>query len=98
MLFICRYDFLSRPLNLFPLDRDVINTEFLIVTREERYKLTFSVKTDESNQIYFRSHQKLKFKNKRQLKSASFRKNRQTKIIIHGFLDHGDVDWIKVIL
>ena len=28
-----RYDLLSRPVNLFPLEREVINTEFLLVTR-----------------------------------------------------------------
>ena len=30
---VCRYDLLSRPVNLFPLEREVINTEFLLVTR-----------------------------------------------------------------
>ena len=74
----CRYDLLSRPVNLFPLEREVINTEFLLVTRDDR------------------RHRKLNLNSWKQIKGSGFVPKRQTKIIIHGFLDYGDVDWIKV--
>ena len=65
-------------MNLFPLEREVINTEFLLVTRDDR------------------RHRKLNLNSWKQIKSSGFVPKRQTKIIIHGFLDYGDVDWIKV--
>jgi len=74
------YDLLSRPVNLFPLEREVINTEFLLVTRDDR------------------RHRKLNLNSWKQIKSSGFVPKRQTKIIIHGFLDYGDVDWIKAMV
>jgi len=71
------YDFLSRPLNLFPLERKIINTEFHLVTRDNR------------------RHRKLDLSSRRKVREAGFGANRKTKIIIHGFLDHGDVEWIQ---
>ena len=69
---------LSRPVNLFPLEREVINTEFLLVTRAEP------------------TPQKININSRKDVRSAGFNGKKPTKIIIHGFLDHGDVDWIKV--
>ena len=69
---------MSRPVNLFPLEREVINTEFLLVTRDDR------------------RHRKLTLSGRKAARRQGFSARRQTKIIIHGFLDHGDVEWIKV--
>ena len=69
---------MSRPVNLFPLEREVINTEFLLVTRDDR------------------RHRKLTLGGRKAARRQGFSARRQTKIIIHGFLDHGDVEWIKV--
>jgi len=41
------YD-LSRPVNLLPLDREVINTKFLLRTRQDRQERSFSVSNMES--------------------------------------------------
>lgn len=71
------YDLLSRPVNLFPLEREVINTEFLLVTRDDR------------------RHRKLTDLSRKAVRKQGLRVKRETKFIIHGFLDHGDVDWIK---
>ena len=71
------YDLFHRPVNLFPLEREVINTEFMLVTPEDR------------------SHRKLNVENRKSVKNSGFNPKRPTKIIIHGFLDHGDVSWIR---
>lgn len=71
------YDLLSRPVNLFPLEREVINTEFLLVTRDDR------------------RHRKLTDLSRKSVRKQGLRVKKETKFIIHGFLDHGDVDWIK---
>ena len=73
-----RYDLLSRPVNLFPLERDVINTEFLLFTRTNP------------------EPRKININSRRAVRKAGFSGKKPTKIIIHGFLDHGDVRWIKV--
>lgn len=74
-----RYDLLSRPVNLFPLEREVINTEFLLITRSDS------------------SPKKVNINSRKDVRRAGFVGRKPTKIIIHGFLDHGDVDWIKVV-
>ena len=73
-----RYDLLSRPVNLFPLEREVINTEFLLMTRADT------------------TPRKININSRRDVRKAGFIGKKPTKIIIHGFLDHGDVGWIKV--
>ena len=69
---------LSRPVNLFPLEREVINTEFLLMTRADI------------------TPRKININSRRDVRKAGFNGKKPTKIIIHGFLDHGDVEWIKV--
>ena len=72
-----RYDLFYRPVNLFPLERSVINTEFILVTQGGRHKMG-------------------NLEDKRSLRKLGFSNRLPLKIIIHGFLDHGDVDWIQV--
>ena len=72
-----RYDLFYRPVNLFPLERSVINTEFILVTQKGRHKTG-------------------NLEDKRSLRKLGFSSRLPLKIIIHGFLDHGDVDWIQV--
>ena len=43
-----------------------------------------------------RRHRKLTLSGRKAARRQGFSARRQTKIIIHGFLDHGDVEWIKV--
>ena len=73
-----RYDLLSRPVNLFPLEREVINTEFILFTRAGP------------------EPRKININSRKAARKSGFIGKKPTKIIIHGFLDHGDVGWIKV--
>lgn len=63
---------------MFPLEREVINTEFLLMTRADT------------------TPRKININSRRDVRKAGFIGKKPTKIIIHGFLDHGDVGWIKV--
>ena len=73
-----RYDLLSRPVNLFPLEREVINTEFILFTRARP------------------EPRKININNRKAVRKSGFNGKKPTRIIIHGFLDHADVGWIKV--
>ena len=73
-----RYDLLSRPVNLFPLEREVINTEFILFTRARP------------------EPRKINIKSRKAVRKSGFNGKKPTRIIIHGFLDHADVGWIKV--
>ena len=43
-----------------------------------------------------RRHRKLNLLTRKEVRKQGLGVKKDTKVIIHGFLDHGDVDWIKV--
>ena len=87
------YD-LYRPVNLLPLDRDVINTQFMLRTREDR-----QVGLNMFNKQYLFFFFKERFVtigDKIDVQESGFDGSKPTKIIIHGFIDTGFEIWVKV--
>jgi len=72
---------LNRPVNVLPLDRHVINTRFILTTRE-------------SSSLFYQPRF-LNLSQPLSITTSPFRGTRPTKIIIHGFIDTGFVPWIS---
>lgn len=68
-----------RPISLFPLHPDVMDAQFLLVTRS-------------APDLF----QRLRVGNNSSFEKSYFDSTRPVKIIIHGFREKGDEDWIKV--
>lgn len=68
-----------RPISLFPLHPDVMDAQFLLVTRS-------------APDLF----QRLRVGNNSTFEKSDFDSTRPVKIIIHGFREKGDEDWIKV--
>ena len=73
---------LNRPVNVLPLDRHIINTRFLLTTRESTG--------------LFQQPRFLNLSQPLSITTSPFKGTRPTKIIIHGFIDTGFVPWISV--
>ena len=76
---------LNRPVNVLPLDRHVINTRFILTTRETG-----------GGSLFQQQPRFLNLSQPLSITTSPFRGNRPTKIIIHGFIDTGFVPWISV--
>ncbi|XP_057336467.1 pancreatic lipase-related protein 2-like [Microplitis mediator] len=72
------YHLIYRPMNVFPMPREVINTSFILYTNDNPSEGQLLVASKNSSS-----------------KGSSFDPKRETKFIIHGFIDTPQNDWIK---
>ena len=70
-----------RPLNMVPHRRNSIRTRFFIHTRE--------------NRNHRRNHQVVAYEPWTLHQQEGFDPSKTTKFLIHGFIDHGNMDWVK---
>jgi pancreatic triacylglycerol lipase len=73
------YDLKYRPLQLLPLDRDKVGTNFWLFTRGNH-----------------QAEQILVADNNSTITNSMFDPARETKVIIHGFIDNGRLPWVMV--
>lgn len=93
------YHLIHRPLNVFPLPREVINTRFILYTQENPYEVSqFKIKN--KLQGFYRLHrlqgQLLVVAKDKSIKRSNFNPKRKSKFIIHGFIDTPLSNWVKV--
>lgn len=69
---------MTRPVNVLPEDRHVINTQFILRTRKSKNKPPQSLNVSQPASI----------------SKSTFDGSKPTKMIIHGFLDTGFVPWV----
>ncbi|XP_034230218.1 pancreatic triacylglycerol lipase-like [Thrips palmi] len=72
------YHLIYRPFNVFPLPRAVIDTKFILYTRQNPNE-----------------GQLLRVQNEKTMLKSNFDPKKETKIIIHGFIDTPLSSWVK---
>ncbi len=72
-----------------PQEREVINTQVFLETRETRARE--AQEGEDEQELLSAEENELGV-----VAASSFKADRETKIIIHGFIDTGFVPWVKV--
>ena len=93
------YNILYRPINFMPFDRSVVNTTFVLRTREAPTTVTGQfIESQYKSMIFLKIRQNV-FVNAGNLATVSgsnFKSSRPTKFVVHGFLSTGDENWYTV--
>jgi hypothetical protein len=81
-----------------PFDRSVVNTTFVLRTRETLTVTAPFIESQHKSAIFINSTEcDVNAGNLATISGSNFKASRPTKFVVHGFLSTGDEEWCKII-